>query len=310
MWAITTSLMEWGMYCDTSAVQALWSSLEKSYHIDFLEVLEAQQTLHAFGSHIMNHQSQIAKADGQRVMIITGPNMGGKSSYIKQVALITLMAQIGSYVPAEEARVGIVDGIFTRMGATDNIFKGHSTFMEELTDTAEIIRKATSRSLVILDELGRGTSTHDGIAIAYATLEHFIRDVGSLTLFVTHYPPLCELERAYPRQVGNYHMAFMVSEDTKEQEKECEENPEFVTFLYRLTREVASRSYGLNVAKLAEVPEEIIKKASQKSKQLERLTDMKRKRLMAFARLWNTNDAGELQRWKTECETDTDLSQL
>uniref|UniRef100_A0A8D2IY79 DNA mismatch repair protein MSH3 n=1 Tax=Varanus komodoensis TaxID=61221 RepID=A0A8D2IY79_VARKO len=221
-------------------------------------------------------------ADGQRVMIITGPNMGGKSSYIKQVALITLMAQIGSYVPAEEARVGIVDGIFTRMGATDNIFKGHSTFMEELTDTAEIIRKATSRSLVILDELGRGTSTHDGIAIAYATLEHFIRDVGSLTLFVTHYPPLCELERAYPRQVGNYHMAFMVSEDTKEQEKECEENPEFVTFLYRLTREVASRSYGLNVAKLAEVPEEIIKKASQKSKQLERLTDMKRLEQLFF----------------------------
>uniref|UniRef100_A0A8D0G6W9 DNA mismatch repair protein MSH3 n=1 Tax=Sphenodon punctatus TaxID=8508 RepID=A0A8D0G6W9_SPHPU len=204
--------------------------------------------------------------DNERVMIITGPNMGGKSSYIKQVALITVMAQIGSYVPAEESAVGIVDGIFTRMGAADNIYKGRSSFMEELTDTAEIIRKATPRSLVILDELGRGTSTHDGIAIAYATLEHFIRDVGSLTLFVTHYPPVCELEKAYPERVGNYHMAFMVNEEEK-----GEEDPEFITFLYQITRGVAARSYGLNVAKLADVPEEILKTAARKSKELEGL---------------------------------------
>ncbi|XP_027970342.1 DNA mismatch repair protein Msh3 isoform X4 [Eumetopias jubatus] len=123
--------------------------------------------------------------DSERVMIITGPNMGGKSSYIKQVALITIMAQMGSYIPAEEATIGIVDGIFTRMGAADNIYKGQSTFMEELTDTAEIIRQATSQSLVILDELGRGTSTHDGIAIAYATLEHFIRDVKNKNLILS-----------------------------------------------------------------------------------------------------------------------------
>ncbi|XP_077792385.1 DNA mismatch repair protein Msh3 isoform X2 [Podarcis muralis] len=250
--------------------------------------------------------------DGQRVMIITGPNMGGKSSYIKQVALITVMAQIGSYVPAEEARIGIVTGIFTRMGATDNIFKGQSTFMEELTETADIITKATSNSLVILDELGRGTSTHDGIAIAYATLEYFIRDVGSLTLFVTHYPPVCELERAYLRQVGNYHMAFLVNEDDREQERgsEGEENPEFVTFLYQITRKVATKSYGLNVAKLADVPDEILKKAARKSKELERLENMKRKRLMTFVKIWNTNDSGELQRWKSMCKTDNDFSQL
>ncbi|OBS72421.1 hypothetical protein A6R68_12997 [Neotoma lepida] len=154
------------------------------------------------------------KEDSERVMIITGPNMGGKSSYIKQVALVAIMAQIGSYVPAEEATVGIVDAIFTRMGAADNIYKGRSTFMEELTDTAEIIRKATPQSLVILDELGRGTSTHDGIAIAYATLEYFIRDI---------------------------------------------------------TRGIAARSYGLNVAKLADVPGEILKKAAHKSKELEGL---------------------------------------
>ncbi|XP_077203599.1 DNA mismatch repair protein Msh3 isoform X3 [Paroedura picta] len=284
--------------------------------------------------------------DNHSAVIITGPNMGGKSSYIKQVALITIMAQIGSYVPAEEVSVGIVDGVFTRMGATDNIFKGHSTFMDELTDTAEIIRKATSRSLVILDELGRGTSTHDGIAIAYATLEYFIKDdhivgrdtldhlvqppalfrtlptlrrlnawrqqqVGSLTLFVTHYPPVCELERVYSSQTVNYHMAFLVNEEDNEEEKatDHEENPGFVTFLYQIRRGIAARSYGLNVAKLADVPDEILKKAAHKSKELEGLMNMKRKRRMSFARLWNINDARELQKWKSVYEMEVDLNQ-
>lgn len=241
--------------------------------------------------------------DSERVMIITGPNMGGKSSYIKQVALITVMAQIGSYVPAEEATIGIVDGIFTRMGAADNIYKGRSTFMEELTDTAEIIRKATSQSLVILDELGRGTSTHDGIAIAYATLEHFIRDVKSLTLFVTHYPPVCELERSYSQQVGNYHMGFLVNEDdSKPDQGEEEQVPDFVTFLYQITKGIAARSYGLNVAKLADVPGEILKKAASKSKELEGLVNMKRKRLKCFAKLWTINDAEDLRKRTDEFE--------
>uniref|UniRef100_A0A8C7A1L5 DNA mismatch repair protein MSH3 n=1 Tax=Neovison vison TaxID=452646 RepID=A0A8C7A1L5_NEOVI len=228
--------------------------------------------------------------DSERVMIITGPNMGGKSSYIKQVALITIMAQIGSYVPAEEATIGIVDGIFTRMGAADNIYKGQSTFMEELTDTAEIIRQATSQSLVILDELGRGTSTHDGIAIAYATLEHFIRDVKSLTLFVTHYPPVCELEKSYLQQVGNYHMGFLITEDESKEDSGEEQVPDFVTFLYQITRGIAARSYGLNVAKLAD------------SKELEGLVNMKRKRLKYFAKLWMINDAKDLQKWREEFE--------
>ncbi|XP_061045387.1 DNA mismatch repair protein Msh3 isoform X3 [Eubalaena glacialis] len=249
--------------------------------------------------------------DSERVMIITGPNMGGKSSYIKQVALITIMAQIGSYVPAEEATIGIVDGIFTRMGAADNIYKGQSTFMEELADTAEIIRKATSQSLVILDELGRGTSTHDGIAIAYATLEHFIRDVKSLTLFVTHYPPVCELEKSYSQQVGNYHMGFLVNEDESKQDPgEEDQVPDFVTFLYQITRGVAARSYGLNVAKLADVPGEILKKAASKSKELEGLVNMKRKRLKCFAKLWTINDANDLQKWMDEFKLEeiTDFS--
>ncbi|XP_060057082.1 DNA mismatch repair protein Msh3 isoform X2 [Erinaceus europaeus] len=240
--------------------------------------------------------------DSERVMIITGPNMGGKSSYIRQVALITIMAQIGSYVPAEEATIGIVDGIFTRMGAADNIYKGQSTFMEELTDTAEIIRKATSKSLVILDELGRGTSTHDGIAIAYATLEHFIRDVKSLTLFVTHYPPVCELEKCYSQHVGNYHMGFLVNEDDSTQDPDDEELPDFVTFLYQLTRGTAARSYGLNVAKLAEVPGEILRKAANKSKELEALVTMKRNRLKCFANLWKINGAKDLQKWTEEVQ--------
>uniref|UniRef100_A0A8C9CUK2 DNA mismatch repair protein MSH3 n=1 Tax=Panthera leo TaxID=9689 RepID=A0A8C9CUK2_PANLE len=242
--------------------------------------------------------------DSERVMIITGPNMGGKSSYIKQVALITIMAQIGSYVPAEEATIGIVDGIFTRMGAADNIYKGQSTFMEELTDTAEIIRQATSQSLVILDELGRGTSTHDGIAIAYATLEHFIKDVKSLTLFVTHYPPVCELEKSYLQQVGNYHMGFLVNEDESKEDPGEEQVPDFVTFLYQITRGIAARSYGLNVAKLADVPEEILKKAASKSKELEGLVNMKRKRLKCFAKLWVINDAKGLQKWRDEFDVE------
>ncbi|XP_055285293.1 DNA mismatch repair protein Msh3 isoform X3 [Moschus berezovskii] len=246
--------------------------------------------------------------DSERVMIITGPNMGGKSSYIKQVALITVMAQIGSYVPAEEATIGIVDGIFTRMGAADNIYKGQSTFMEELTDTAEIIRKATPQSLVILDELGRGTSTHDGIAIAYATLEHFIRDVKSLTLFVTHYPPVCELEKSYSQQVGNYHMGFLVNEDeSKQVAGEEDQVPDSVTFLYQITRGIAARSYGLNVAKLADVPGEILKKAASKSKELEGLVNMKRKKLKCFAKLWMVNDAKDLQKWTEEEITDVSL---
>ncbi|XP_005356562.1 DNA mismatch repair protein Msh3 isoform X1 [Microtus ochrogaster] len=243
--------------------------------------------------------------DSERVMIITGPNMGGKSSYIKQVALVAIMAQIGSYVPAEEATIGIVDAVFTRMGAADNIYKGRSTFMEELTDTAEIIRKATPRSLVILDELGRGTSTHDGIAIAYATLEYFIRDVRSLTLFVTHYPPICELEKCYPEQVGNYHMGFLVNEDGSKQDSgDMEQEPDSVTFLYQITRGTAVRSYGLNVAKLAEVPGEILRKAAHKSKELEDLVNLRRKRLKYFADLWMARDVKDLHMWTEELEAE------
>ncbi|XP_063037106.1 DNA mismatch repair protein Msh3 isoform X2 [Melospiza melodia melodia] len=286
-----------GDYCRPTVQDSRREIIIKNGRHPVIDVLLGEQD-----QYVPNTTS--LSGDGERVMIITGPNMGGKSSYIKQVALITVMAQIGSFVPAEEASIGIVDGIFTRMGAADNIYKGRSTFMEELTDTAEIIRKATSRSLVILDELGRGTSTHDGIAIAYATLEHFIRDVQALTLFVTHYPSVCELQRLYPCAVGNYHMAFLLSEEDSTQHtgSEVEENPEFITFLYQITKGVSARSYGLNVAKLADIPEEILKKAASKSKELERIVNMKRKKMKSFAEAWKINDSQELQKWKNMYE--------
>uniref|UniRef100_A0A672J1L1 DNA mismatch repair protein MSH3 n=1 Tax=Salarias fasciatus TaxID=181472 RepID=A0A672J1L1_SALFA len=269
-----------------ATVDCLFSLAEVAKQGDYCrpEVSETQsQIVIRDGRHpaidlLMGEQSQYVpnhtelQGDGRRTMIITGPNMGGKSSYIRQVALICVMAQMGSYVPASEARLGILDGVYTRMGASDNIYKGRSTFMEELTEASEIISRATQRSLVILDELGRGTSTHDGIAIAYATLEYFIRDVKALTLFVTHYPPLCELERVYPEHVSNYHMAFLLSEP----DVPADVQPEFITFLYQLTEGAAGRSYGLNVARLADIPDPILHTAARKARELETLVNARR----------------------------------
>ncbi|KAL9986355.1 hypothetical protein ACROYT_G000493 [Oculina patagonica] len=238
--------------------------------------------------------------NSNRCMIITGPNMGGKSSYIKQVALIAILAQVGSYVPAEEARVGVLDAVFTRMGAMDNIYKGQSTFMVELQETSDIIAQATPKSLVILDELGRGTSTHDGTAIAYATLHHFISKVSSLTLFVTHYPSLAELDAIFPNQVTNNHMAFMTSEEVQDQQsaKQCTEGGEAeehqlpstvpsVTFLYHLVNGAAARSYGLNVARLAGIPNEILTEAAAKSRELEKLIISRRSIKTSFQELFS-----------------------
>ncbi|XP_014876502.1 DNA mismatch repair protein Msh3 isoform X2 [Poecilia latipinna] len=187
-------------------------------------------------------------------------------------------------------------GNYCRMGASDNIFKGRSTFMEELTEASEIISQATERSLVILDELGRGTSTHDGIAIAYATLEYFIRDVKSFTLFVTHYPPLCELEQVFPQHVSNFHMAFLLTEpDVTTDDGEVQ--PEFITFLYQLTKGAAGRSYGLNVARLADVPDPILHTASHKARELESLVNARRKYKKLLSALWSICDKSSLEKW-------------
>lgn len=196
----------------------------------------------------------------KRCAIITGPNMGGKSSYMRQVALIVIMAHLGSYVPAEEAAISLISGIYVRMGAEDDIVRWRSTFLSEMQETSEILNKCTSHSLVILDELGRGTATHDGTAIAWATLRHIIEEKRCLCLFVTHYPPVTRMESLYPESVVNCHTAFDVDDE------------ETVTFLYTLQPGAAEKSYGLNVARLAEVPEHVINRARQKAQELQKMT--------------------------------------
>jgi DNA mismatch repair protein MSH3 len=198
--------------------------------------------------------------DSDRCLIVTGPNMGGKSSYVRQAALIVIMAQIGCYVPCESARLGVFDSIFTRMGAQDNIIKGESTFMVEMMECGNILQNCTERSLVILDEIGRGTGTTDGIAIAYAILDYFINK-QCLTLFITHYPSLHTFEDSYRGLVQNYHMGFI------ERRVAGQEWPDIV-FLYTVVKGVVTNLYGLNVAKLAGIPSEIVSSAYIKSVEL------------------------------------------
>jgi DNA mismatch repair protein MSH3 len=201
------------------------------------------------------------RSDKTRALLVTGPNMGGKSSYVRQVALISIMGQIGSYVPAQSARLGMLDAVFTRMGAFDNMLAGESTFMVELSETADILKQATPRSLVILDELGRGTSTHDGVAIAQAVLDYMVRSLRSLTLFITHYQHLSSMVNSFPDgELRNVHMRF--SESMRGTDEE-------ITFLYEVGEGVAHRSYGLNVARLANLPSSMLEMAKQKSAELE-----------------------------------------
>ncbi|MGH7807785.1 MAG: DNA mismatch repair protein MutS, partial [Thermodesulfobacteriota bacterium] len=188
-------------------------------------------------------------------LIITGPNMAGKSTLIRQVALIVLMAQMGSFVPAKEAKVGIVDKIFTRVGASDSLARGQSTFMVEMVETAYIIRHATSRSMVILDEIGRGTSTFDGMSIAWAVAE-FLHDLGCRTLFATHYHELAQLAIS-KRRVKNYNV--FVKEDSGK-----------IVFLRKFIPGAASHSYGIQVAKLAGVPEKVLRVAQRVLSKLEK----------------------------------------
>eukprot|EP01122_Echinamoeba_exundans_P002726 TRINITY_DN1269_c0_g1_i2.p1 TRINITY_DN1269_c0_g1~~TRINITY_DN1269_c0_g1_i2.p1 ORF type:complete len:1013 (-),score=154.35 TRINITY_DN1269_c0_g1_i2:17-3055(-) len=204
-------------------------------------------------------------ADGHTCAILTGPNMGGKTSYARQVALIAIMAQIGSFVPAQQAAITPLDAILTRMGAADDEIRGHSTFFVELQETAEILRTATDRSLVILDELGRGTSTYDGFAIAYSTLHFILSSINCFTLFVTHYPGLSQFENLFPNRASNWHMGFLLNETATAADTE---RP-VITFLYKLASGVEPRSYGLNVARLAQLPTNVIAVAEDRSSHLE-----------------------------------------
>ncbi|KAM0721661.1 hypothetical protein Q7P37_002586 [Cladosporium fusiforme] len=203
-------------------------------------------------------------SDETRALLITGPNMGGKSSYVRSVALIAIMAQIGSYVPADRVRLGLLDAVFTRMGAFDNMMKGESTFMVELSETSDILKQATPRSLVILDELGRGTSTHDGVAIAQAVLRHVVEQLKSLTLFITHYQAMARMSQHFHGALKNVHMRFNEAKG-----EGVDGAGGDVTFLYEVGEGVAHRSYGLNVAKLAGLPRSLLDRAAEESAKME-----------------------------------------
>ena len=204
--------------------------------------------------------------ENDRLSIITGPNMAGKSTYMRQVALITLMAQIGCFVPAVSARIGVVDKIFTRVGASDDLAMGQSTFMVEMMEVAEILREATANSLVILDEIGRGTSTYDGLSIAWAVVEYISNKekCGAKTLFATHYHELTELEEQL-EGVKNYSIAV-------------KEKGEDVIFLRKIVAGGTDESYGVHVAKLAGVPKEVVKRSNEILRSLERKSILGKRR--------------------------------
>jgi DNA mismatch repair protein MutS len=183
------------------------------------------------------------------MIILTGPNMAGKSTVLRQIGLIVLMAQIGSFVPASAARIGVVDRIFTRVGASDNLVRGQSTFMVEMSETSAILHTATARSLVLLDEIGRGTATYDGVSIAWAVTEHVHEHIGCKTVFATHYHELTQLADELPA-VRNYNVAVR-------------EVGEQILFIHRLQPGGADRSYGIEVGRLAGLPRSVIDRARE-----------------------------------------------
>lgn len=201
----------------------------------------------------------ISLSPQRRMLIITGPNMGGKSTYMRQTALIVLMAYIGSFVPATKATVGVVDRIFTRVGAADDLASGRSTFMVEMTETANILHNATEQSLVLMDEIGRGTSTYDGLSLAWACAENLANHIKAMTLFATHYFELTSLPEKI-NGVVNVHLDALEHGDT-------------IAFMHRVQEGAASKSYGLAVAALAGVPRDVIKRARQKLRELEVLSN-------------------------------------
>jgi DNA mismatch repair protein MutS len=193
---------------------------------------------------------------GPSLLLITGPNMGGKSTYLRQAALLTILAQCGSFVPAERMRLGLVDRIYTRIGASDNVARGRSTFMVEMTETAAILNTATARSLVLLDEMGRGTATYDGLSLAWATVEHLHDTVGARTLFATHYHELTLLSE---RLVRMQNARVTVRESAGG-----------IVFLHAVEAGAANKSYGIEVARLAGLPQAVVERAREVLKVHER----------------------------------------
>ena len=228
--------------------------------------------------------------EGDRLVVLTGPNMSGKSTAMRQVALSVIMAQAGGFVPAAHARIGIVDRVFTRVGASDNLSKGQSTFMVEMKEASTILREATGRSLVILDEIGRGTSTYDGLAIAWAVTEHLHDVIRCRTIFATHYHELCELADRL-----DYAVNFNVA---------AEEHAGSVVFLHKLVPGGANRSYGISVAQLAGVPPVVLARAKRRLRDLEEnaLDGRQSPQMKLFEP--ETPSQSELERTLSELDTD------
>jgi DNA mismatch repair protein MutS len=208
------------------------------------------------GRFIANDLYLSASADGPSLLLITGPNMGGKSTYLRQAAMLVLMAQMGSFVPAQSLRFGLVDRIYTRIGASDNVARGRSTFMVEMTETATILNTATKKSLILLDEMGRGTATFDGLSLAWATVEYLHAETGARTLFATHYHELTMLAEKLPR-VRNLRVGV-------------KEAAGGIVFLHTIEPGAASKSYGIEVARLAGLPSVVIERAKRVLKQHEK----------------------------------------
>ncbi|MGA9070245.1 MAG: DNA mismatch repair protein MutS [Terracidiphilus sp.] len=208
------------------------------------------------GRFIPNDIFLNAASDGPSLLLITGPNMGGKSTYLRQAAMLVLLAQMGSFVPAESLRFGLVDRIYTRIGASDNVARGRSTFMVEMTETATILNTATNRSLILLDEMGRGTATFDGLSLAWATVEYLHAETGARTLFATHYHELTMLAEKLPR-VRNLRVGV-------------KESPSGIVFLHNIEPGAASKSYGIEVARLAGLPAAVIERARHVLRQHEK----------------------------------------
>ncbi len=230
--------------------------LEQGYRLEITSGRHPVVEYTLDGDVFIPNGTQLEAEDGERVLLLTGPNMAGKSTYLRQVALITLLAQIGSFVPARSVRLGLADRIFTRVGAEDDIASGKSTFMIEMEETATILHHATRHSLIILDEIGRGTSTYDGLAIARAVVEHLHNQLGARTLFATHYHELARMADELPH-LSVYTVA--ISEDEQGN----------IVFLHRVVSGNAGRSYGVHVARLAGMPLNVVKRAGIVLQQLE-----------------------------------------
>ena len=228
-------------------------SAEDALHIDqgrhpVVEQMLKEDRMQESSAFVPN--DTLLSSDEEQIALITGPNMAGKSTYIRQVALIVLMAQVGSWVPARTCKIGLVDRIFSRIGASDELARGNSTFMVEMNETANILNNATNKSLIILDEIGRGTSTYDGLSIAWAVLEHLHGEepVGPRTLFATHYHELTQLEKPLGR-LRNYCVLVKEWNDS-------------VIFVRQVVSGTADRSYGIQVARLAGLPDSVIDRAN------------------------------------------------